>query len=126
MAKTEYVFHSDSLYREFRERNMRFGLDLPSVVQGGIGIHKVDFISNNFGCLLPEDQKEIENVQFPYILFLPEGKKQFGEILIILNGLNESEYRKFFPWAASFAMSGIPTLIFPIAFLINRRPKRWF
>jgi uncharacterized protein DUF6051 len=126
MSKTEYIFHTDSLYREFRERSMKFGLDLPSVIQGGIGIHKVDFISNNSGCLLPEDQKEVENVQFPYILFLPEGTKQFDEILIILNGLNESEYRKFFPWAVSFAMSGIPTIIFPIAFLINRRPKRWF
>lgn len=126
MTKIEYVFHTDSLYREFRERGMKFGLDLPPVVQDGIGIYKVDFISGNSGCLIPEDQKEIENVQFPYILFLPDAAKQFNEVLIILNGLNESEYRKFFPWAASFARSGIPTIIFPIAFLINRRPRRWF
>jgi hypothetical protein len=126
MTKIEYIFQTDSLYREFRERNMKFGLDSPPVVQDGIGIYKVDFISGNSGCLLPKDQKEIENIQFPYILFLPQGAKQFNEALIILNGLNESEYRKFFPWAASFAMSGVPTIIFPIAFLINRRPRRWF
>lgn len=126
MPKIEYIFHTDSLYREFRERTMKFGLDLPPVIQDGIGIYKVDFISGNSGCLLPEDQKEVENVQFPYVVFLPDGAKQFNEVLIILNGLNESEYRKFFPWAASFARSGIPTIIFPIAFLINRRPRRWF
>src|SRR5713101_4734764 len=126
MPKIEYIFHTDSLYREFRERSMKFGLDLPPVVQDGIKIHKVDFISGNSGCLLLEDQKEAENIQFPYILFLPDVAKQFNEVLIILNGLNESEYRKFFPWAASFAKSGIPTIIFPIAFLINRRPRGWF
>ena len=126
MSRVKYVFHADSLYREFRERGMRFGLNLPPVVQDGIGIYKVDFVSSNSGCLLPEDQKEIENIQFPYILFLPDGKRRFDEVLIILNGLNESEYRKFFPWAATFAMSGIPTIIFPISFLINRRPRRWF
>jgi hypothetical protein len=105
---------------------MKFGLDLPPVIQDGIRIYKVDFISDNSSCLLPQDQKEVENVQFPYILFLPEGTRQFDEVLVILNGLNESEYRKFFPWAASFAKSGVPTIIFPIAFLINRRPRRWF
>jgi hypothetical protein len=126
VPKIEYIFHTDSLYREFRERTMRFGFDLPPVVQDGIGIYKVDFISGNSGCLLHEDQKEVENIQFPYILFLPNRAKQFNEVLIILNGLNESEYRKFFPWAASFAQSGVPSIVFPIAFLINRRPRRWF
>src|SRR3990172_10105682 len=126
MSKIQYIFQAGSLYREFRERRMRFGVNLPQVTQDGVSIHKVDFISNNFGCLLPDDQKVIENIRFPYIMFLPEGNKQFDEVIIILNGLNESEYRKFFPWAASFAASGIPTIIFPIAFLINRRPKGWF
>ncbi len=126
MPKTEYIFHTDSLYREFRERSMRFGLNLPPVVQDGVEVYRVDFLSVNSACLLAEDQREIENVQFQYILFLPDGKKQFKDVLIILNGLNESEYRKFFPWAATFVRSGIPTIIFPIAFLINRRPRRWF
>lgn len=126
MPKIGYILHTEFLYREFRERSMKFGLDLPPVVQDGIGIYKVDFISGNSGCLLPEDQKEVDNIQFPYILFLPDETKQFNEVLIILNGLNESEYRKFFPWAASFAKSGVPSIVFPIAFLINRRPRRWF
>jgi hypothetical protein len=126
MSKTIYVFQASSLYREFRERRMKFGVNLTHVTQDGVSIHKVDFISNHFGCLLPEDQKVIDNIQFPYIIFLPEGNGQFDEVLIILNGLNESEYRKFFPWAASLAASGIPTIVFPIAFLINRRPRTWF
>ncbi len=126
MTKTNYIFQADSLYREFRERRMGFGVDLPYVAKDGVRVYKIDFVSNNSGCLLPEDQNEIENTQFPYILFLHEGTSQFDEVLIILNGLNESEYRKFFPWAASFARSGIPTIVFPIAFLINRRPRRWF
>ncbi|HEY7535928.1 MAG TPA: DUF6051 family protein, partial [Thermodesulfobacteriota bacterium] len=105
---------------------MKFGVNLPHVTQDGVSIYKVDFISNNFECLLPQDQMVIDNIQFPYIVFLPEGDRHFDDVLIILNGLNESEYRKFFPWAASLAVSGIPTIIFPIAFLINRRPRKWF
>jgi len=126
MSKIQYIFQAGSLYREFRERRMRFGVNLPQLTQDGVSIHKVDFVSNNYSCLLREDQDVVDNIQFPYMLFLPEGNKQFDEVIIILNGLNESEYRKFFPWAASFAASGIPTIIFPIAFLINRRPKGWF
>ncbi len=126
MSKTTYMFQAGSLYREFRERSMKFDVNLTHVTQDGVNIHKVDFVSNNFGCLLPQDQKVMDNIQFPYIVVLPDGDGQFDDVLIILNGLNESEYRKFFPWAASFAASGIPTIIFPIAFLINRRPRSWF
>ena len=65
-----------------------------------------------------------ENDRFSFPLFLPHAA-QFREALIILNGLNDSSYRKFFPWAASLARAGMPVLIFPSAFLLNRRPREW-
>lgn len=66
-----------------------------------------------------------ENERFVFPLFLPTGGGQFRDVVIILNGLNDTSYRKFFPWAASLASAGVPALIFPSAFLMNRRPREW-
>src|SRR5262245_57076724 len=65
-----------------------------------------------------------ENERFVFPLFLPAGGP-FRDVVIILNGLNDSSYRKFFPWAASLAHAGVPAMIFPSAFLMNRRPREW-
>ncbi len=126
MSNTHYVFQAEDYYKEFREKGMEFGVPYPWVNMEGVRIYKVDFSSPNWGCLLLEDQKVRGNTDFPYILFLPKEAKGFGKVIVILNGLNESEYRKFFPWACSFARGGVPTILFPIAFLINRRPRDWF
>lgn len=65
-----------------------------------------------------------ENERFVFPFFLPVGGP-FQEVVIILNGLNDTSYRKFFPSAASLARAGLPALIFPSAFLMNRRPREW-
>jgi len=85
------------------------------------------FRSPHWRLLVPEDRGVMENRVFRYPLFLPaQESPPYGEAVVVLNGLNESDYRKFFPWAATLAASGHPVLVFPIAFLMNRRPRGWF
>ena len=55
----------------------------------------------------------------------PQAQGPSSRAIIILHGLNESEYRKFFPWACTLASLGWPVLLFPITFLVNRRPRHW-
>jgi hypothetical protein len=75
--------------------------------------------------LLAEDQGETDNVTFALPVVLPRQPGPFRRVVILLHGLNESEYRKYFPWACTLAQAGIPVILFPIAFLVNRRPRQW-
>ena len=86
---------------------------------------KADFRSQHAQRLRPDDQDEAENVAFALPLVLPRRPGPFERAIIILHGLNESEYRKFFPWACTLASAGFPVAMFPMTFLVNRRPRRW-
>jgi hypothetical protein len=86
---------------------------------------KADFRSRHAQLLRPDDQGEAENVAFALPLVLPRRPAPFKRAIVILHGLNESEYRKFFPWACTLASAGFPVVLFPITFLVNRRPRRW-
>ena len=86
---------------------------------------KADFRSQHAQRLRPDDQDEAENVAFALPLVLPRQPGPFERVIVILHGLNESEYRKFFPWACTLASAGFPVALFPITFLVNRRPRRW-
>lgn len=93
-----------------------------AVVAGpGFEVLRVPFESGGASAGAAADDA---NDRFAFPMFLPPGGA-FQEIVVILNGLNDSSYRKFFPWAASIARSGVPALIFPSAFLMNRRPRDW-
>ena len=112
----EPILDGANLYRAARQ--------LTVAVQNGIELQRVEFVSRNAQRLLPCDRAWNENQRFGYFLFLP-ARLRSDAVAVILNGLNDSSYRKFFPWAASLARAGLPALIFPTAMLMNRRPRAW-
>lgn len=125
MAKV-LIFDSEPLFRGFRPAHLRFGVEVPPVSACGVVLYKADFVSEDCGVLLPDDGLVVENREFFFPVFLPDGDLRVNDVVIILNGLNESEYRKFFPWAASLAANGVPAAVFPTSFHVNRRPRGWF
>ncbi len=125
MAALPLVLRTEPYYKAFREKQLQWGVPHPPVIADGFVWAKVDFRSRHAYLLLDEDRHESDNVAFAYPLVLPRQRGPFRRAVIILHGLNESEYRKFFPWACTLASAGFPVLLFPITFLVNRRPKQW-
>ena len=96
----------------------------------GCVLERVAFESSCSGFLWGEDRECIENNRFDFPLFIPEAQGSQGhkadDLVVIMNGLNETAYTKLFPWAVNLAlMRGSPTAIFPMAFHLNRRPRAW-
>ena len=109
----EPVLATALIYEKFRRAE-------PVVAGQGFEVLRVLFESASAS----DADADAANDHFVFPMFVPPGGP-FQEVVIILNGLNDSSYRKFFPWAASIARSGVPALIFPSAFLMNRRPRDW-
>ena len=125
MAAIPYVLSAEPYYKAFHENLLAWGERHPPVVTDQFLCIKADFCSQHAQRLRPDDQDEAENVAFALPLLLPQRPGPFERAIIILHGLNESEYRKFFPWACTLAGAGFPVVMFPMTFLVNRRPPRW-
>jgi hypothetical protein len=125
MAASPYVLSAEPYYKAFHENLLAWGQAHPPVVADQFVCLKADFRSKHAQLLRPDDQGEAENVAFALPLVLPRRSAPFARAIVILHGLNESEYRKFFPWACTLASAGFPVILFPITFLVNRRPRRW-
>ncbi len=125
MAAIPYVLSAEPYYKAFHENLLAWGETHPPVVADQFVCIKADFRSQYAQQLCPDDQDEAENVAFALPLVLPRRPGPFERVIIILHGLNESEYRKFFPWACTLASTGFPVAMFPITFLVNRRPRHW-
>src|ERR671922_2140220 len=125
MATIPLVLRTEPYYKAFREKHLRWGVPHPPVVADHFVWVKADIRSRHAHVLLEEDQREAENVAFALPLVLPRQGRPLRRVGVILHGLNESEYRKYFPWACTLASAGLPVVLFPIAFLVNRRPRRW-
>jgi hypothetical protein len=77
-------------------------------------------------CSVSDDNIE-ENKRFRYVVFVPKGLVKSRKAIILLHGLNEHSWEKYLPWAESLALkTGLPTILFPIAFHINRTPLSWY
>jgi hypothetical protein len=125
MAAIPYVLSAEPYYKAFHENLLVWGQGHPPVVADQFVCMKADHRSQHAHLLRQDDQDEAENVAFALPLVLPRRSGPFARVIIILHGLNESEYRKFFPWACTLASAGLPVALFPITFLVNRRPRRW-
>jgi hypothetical protein len=125
MAAIPYVLCAEPYYKAFHENLLAWGEGHPPVVADRFVCITADFRSQHAQHLRPGDQAEAENVAFALPLVLPRRPGPFERAIIILHGLNESEYRKFFPWACTLASAGFPVAMFPMTFLVNRRPRRW-
>jgi hypothetical protein len=125
MAAIPLVLRTEPYYKAFREKHLRWGVPHPPVVADHFVWLKADIRSRHAHVLLEEDQREADNVAFALPLVLPRQGWPLRRVVIILHGLNEREYRKYFPWACTLASAGFPVALFPITFLVNRRPRRW-
>jgi hypothetical protein len=125
MAAIPYVLSAEPYYKAFHENLLTWGEGHPPVLADQFVCLKADFRSQHARLLRPDDRDEAENVAFALPLLLPRRPGPFERVVIILHGLNESEYRKFFPWACTLASAGFPVAMFPITFLVNRRPRHW-
>lgn len=85
------------------------------------------FRSPNRDVLVFEDRGVTENNLFDYYVLLPNRSFQapFDHVAIVLHGLNEQRFDKIFPWAYNLVLNGTPTILFPMAFHISRRPNSW-
>jgi hypothetical protein len=125
MPAIPYVLSAEPYYKAFHENLLAWGEAHPPVVADRFVWTKTDHRSRHALLLRQHDQDEAENLAFALPLALPRRSGPFDRVIIILHGLNESEYRKFFPWACTLASAGFPVVLFPITFLVNRRPRRW-
>jgi hypothetical protein len=125
MAAIPYVLSAEPYYKAFHDNLLAWGEPHPAVLADQFVWVKADFCSRHGQLLRPDDRDEAENLTFALPLVLPRRSGIFDRVIIILHGLNESEYRKFFPWACTLASAGFPVALFPITFLVNRRPRRW-
>lgn len=67
-----------------------------------------------------------ENKTFDYTVFTPHGKGLSDKAIILLHGLNERSWDKYLSWAEHLAQStGRSVILFPIAFHMNRTPRKW-
>ena len=68
-----------------------------------------------------------ENQKFRYVVFAPAGPLRFNKAVIMLHGLNERSWSKYLAWAEDLVINcGIPVILFPIAFHMNRTPASWY
>jgi hypothetical protein len=125
MTAIPYVLSAEPYYKAFHENLLAWGVTHAPVVADEFIWVKADYQSRHAHLLRADDQCEAENLAFALPLVLPRRPGPFERVIIILHGLNESEYRKFFPWACTLASFGWPVVLFPIAFLVNRRPHHW-
>src|SRR5919106_6202023 len=125
MAAIPYVLSAEPYYKAFHENLLAWGESHPPVVADRFVCVKADYRSSCAQLLHPDDRGEAENLAFALPLVLPRRSGPLERAIVILHGLNESEYRKFFPWACTLASAGFPVVLFPITFLVNRRPRRW-
>lgn len=78
-----------------------------------------DFCTDN-------DDSIPENDHFKYLVFSPDSRTSFDRAILLLHGLNERSWKKYLVWAEFLSVkTGIPVILFPIAFHMNRAPQSW-
>jgi len=76
--------------------------------------------------LAGDDNNIGENLNFKYPVLYPSGKSRLNEAVLLLHGLNERSWAKYFPWAQRISGElNRPVILFPISFHMNRSPREW-
>ncbi len=69
---------------------------------------------------------DYENRHFIYPIMMPRREGKFSSGILFFHGLNERSWDKYLVWAKYLAEKcDRPVIMFPIAYHINRCPKRW-
>lgn len=75
---------------------------------------------------MDEDELIRENRQFVYPVFMPFDRLISEKAIILLHGLNERKWDKYYTWAHFLAKeTGKAVILFPISFHLNRGRKEW-
>ncbi|MGB9745740.1 MAG: DUF6051 family protein [Bacteroidales bacterium] len=78
------------------------------------------------GSTVAEDNTIPENKQFVYPVFMPYDRLISDRAIILLHGLNERKWDKYFTWAHFLAKeTGKAVILFPISFHLNRGKQEW-
>ncbi len=98
-----------------------------TAVTGTEEIRKVQQQLNPTDFYTQTDDLVNENKNFHYSIFTPAGQKeQYREAILLLHGLNERCWDKYFPWVEALVeKTGKPVILFPLAFHMNRTPEAW-
>ncbi len=68
---------------------------------------------------------ECNNI-FPYKILHPVNSKPAKEIIILLHGLNERDWNKYYTWAHKLQKQTKKSIVlFPLSFHMERAPKEW-
>ena len=113
----------ERVYRAFRS-----SLTSSEARAGGSGVmfSSLEMRSRGWEVLLEGDRAINENLRFRIPLSFPEKGIPADQCLILGHGFNETDYAKIFPWSYFLCRElGIPVLVFPCAFHLNRRPSHW-
>ena len=123
MAAIPYVLSAEPYYKAFHENLLASGEAHPRWWPTSSSASKPTFAHSMLSACVQMTRMRLR-MAFALPLVLPRRPGPFERAIIILHGLNESEYRKFFPWACTLASAGFPVAMFPMT-LVNRRPRRW-
>lgn len=82
-------------------------------------------LSTTAFCSVTDDCID-ENQCFNYTIFTPDRAEKQDKAILLLHGLNERSWDKYFAWAEYLVeQTGRPVILFPIAFHMNRSPLTW-
>ncbi len=76
--------------------------------------------------ILRADSEITENNNFKIQLLKLKDQNPVKDIIFMFNGLNEKDWKKYYPWAYQLIKStGKAVVLLPLAFHINRAPAEW-
>ena len=94
----EILFDASRLYDAYRRKNSE------PLEGNGCRAERIRFESSSYAHLLKEHRVWEENIRFEFPLFIPSGTAEpKTDLVVILNGLNETTYVNLFSWALNIA-----------------------
>ena len=110
--QVQHIPGSDAYFRQFE-----FISDTPGNVFPAIRTD-IKALSN----INSDDSLITENIRFTYPVIIP-ASGYGNRAIILLHGLNERSWIKYYPWAERLARElKRPVILFPISFHMNRSP----
>lgn len=111
-------------------RNFKPEVGIPQTHK--MGTDTIDTLSYGFVSDAHNTHAEIieeginENTNFSYTIFSPNLTIKYDKAIVLIHGLNEKSWTKYYPWAAKLALElNRPVILFPIAYHMNRIPSLW-
>jgi hypothetical protein len=72
------------------------------------------------------DMAVTANAHFKYEVLVPEKGKKYNKAIVLLHGLNEKSWEKYYAWGTKLCQQlNRPVIFFPLAYHMNRAPEQW-